>query len=248
MLKIKILILLLLIWIKEQTFAAFYTLDYPPFSCSHEQATKGISIHFVREILKLVDIKEEIILGNWSVGLEKAKKNEIDGIFPAIKTKEREEYLIFPAEILFTENIVAIGKNSSEINTIDDISKLTGKKICTGKGFSLGNKIDNLIKQKKIIKVDETGVRNCLTSVLDNKVDYFLSDKLIAEFALIHFDDKDKILAISEKILDSTPNYLAFTKKSKYLKKIPEIELAIKKLKQENFIKQLMTKEFNDCF
>lgn len=248
MLKIKILFLLLFTLIMEQALAAFYTLDYPPFSCTHEQATKGISIHFVRELLKITDIKEEIIIGNWAEGIEKAKKNEIAGIFPAIKTKEREEFLIFPTETLFTENIVAIGKNSSELNTIDDISKLTGKKICTGKGFSLGNKIDNLIKQKKIIKEEEKDVRNCLTSVLNNKVDYFLADKLIAEFALIHFNDKDKTLAISEKILDSTTNYLAFTKKSKYLKKIPEIELAIKKLKQENFIKQLMTQEFNDCF
>ncbi|WGL59124.1 transporter substrate-binding domain-containing protein [Pigmentibacter sp. JX0631] len=248
MLKIKIFIFLFLSLLTKNSFAAFYTLDYPPFSCTHEQATKGISIHFVREVLKLVDIKEEIIIGNWSVGLEKAKKNEIDGIFPTIKTTERNDFLIFPKETLFTENIVAIGKNTPELNLIDDISKLAGKKICSGKGFSLGNKIDTLVKEKKIIREDETDVKFCLSSVLSNKVDYFLADKLIAEFALIHFENKENNLAIAEKILDSTPNYLAFTKKSKYIKKIPEIELNIKKLKQENFIKQLMTKEFKDCF
>ncbi len=245
--KVKKFILFISLFIAGKANAVFYTLEYPPFSCLNEQAPKGIAIHFIKEIFKLTNIKEDVVISNWENALEKAKKQEIDGIFPAIKTKNREEFLIFPNESIFSEEIIFIGNKDDVEKTETNISELNGKKICSGKGFSLGKHIDELTLNHKIIREDEEKVFNCVNKVLNKEVDFFIADKLIAAIALMHAGKKAESLFTSKKILESTPNYLAIAKKSKYINKIKEIENTIAKLKKENFIKKIMTEDFKDC-
>lgn len=244
---IKKILLILLITIASKSYATFYTLEYPPFSCLHEQSAKGISIHFIKEIFKLTDIKEDIAISNWENALEKAKKQEIDGIFPAIKTKNREDFLIFPNESIFTEEIITIGDKDEVIKVENNIEELKGKKICSGKGYSLGKIIDELSSNNKIIREDEDNITNCITKLLNKDADFFIADKLIAAVTLMKSGAKAESLYTSKKVIESTPNYLAITKKSKYTNKIREIEKVIAKLKKENFIKKIMTEDFKDC-
>ncbi len=244
---IKKILLFLSILVAGKSYATFYTLEYPPFSCLHEQTAKGISIHFIKEIFKLTNIKDDIVISNWENALEKAKRQEIDGIFPAIKNKNREDFLIFPNESIFTEEIIAIGDKDEVTKIENNIEELNGKKICSGKSYSLGKKIDELSSNNKIIRVDEEDINDCITKILKKDADFFIADKLIASITLMKSGAKAESLYTSKKVIESTPNYLAIAKKSKYANKIKEIEKVIAKLKKENFIRKIMTEDFKDC-
>lgn len=242
----KVLFFIVLLF-SESAYADFYTLDYPPYSCSPEQIPRGVSIHFLREVFKLTKINTNIVISNWDVALEKAKKQEIDGIFPAIKTNERTQFLTYTQEPLFTEEIVLLGKKEAVLNVEKEFNEIEGKTICSGKGFSLGSKIDELTSHKKLIRVDAANLKGCLKKIMDGSVDFLVADKLIAGITLKQFGAQEEQFYLSQKVIESTPNYLALSQKSFFINKIKDLDKAIKKLKQENYIKKLITEDFKEC-
>ena len=226
----------------------FQTTEYPPYVCAKHPNPKGLAISYISELLASMKLNAKIEVVPWSRALTKSKLGINDAIFPAAKTSERENFLLYSKEPIFIEEIVAIGKSSATKKLSGEISDFTGKKICSAQGYSIGQKIDAAQKQGLFLRISESSQDECLNDVINEVCDFYLTDKIMAESILKKLNPiKSEKISISNKIYESTPTYIAFSKSGKLVDKINEINVIISKINAEHLKSDQNIFNFKDC-
>lgn len=248
MIKIYLLLLLPLLFSKN-VFAKFkfYTLEYPPYSCLANGKVTGVAVVYVQEIAARLKIEAEITIVPWARALAQAQIGLIDGIFPSLQTKDREGYLFFPKQQLFQEEIVLVGRKASIDQLTGKLSDLRGKKICAGKGFSLGSAMDQGYANGEWLRIDREVSHDCLGVVQNGDVDFYATDKLTITAIRNNRPDKFKNLSISSVSYAVTPTYLAITKNSQLFSKAAEISLVIEDLQNSSSFQKVLAETLKAC-
>lgn len=187
------------------------TIDYPPYIYAADQNLQGISIDLLSTLLTETNIKAEINIYPWKRALRLVEAGELDAVFPALKTLERERYLQFMDDVFYEEHVSAFYLNGNAYTYDAGLHFLKGSRVCLQRGFSVGEKMDQFFSAGHAIKVQVSEQTDCVRLMEKNAIEFYISDRLSGELAIKKMNLHHRILPLSEAI-QRTPTYIAFSR------------------------------------
>ena len=175
----------------------------------------------------------------WGRALINTSAGKVQGLFPTFKTSEREKFAIFMDEVLFDENIIAVKNSVSHKKwSQDSFKNLT---VCLVNNWSYGAKFDALVEQNSFAGIVHVkAARQCLEILLLNRVDFWVNNEFGVRY-LAAIYEAEKNIHFEAKVIDSTPSYLAFSKKGKTTKEeIAKLDAILKQMKLNGEYEQLI--------
>ena len=173
----------------------------------------------------------------WKRALLMAEAKKVDGIFGLRKTKNRQQWLIFPDEPLM--NITStIYKLVDDPFVYKDVPSLKGKIIGVIKGYTYGNKFDNSTSFRK---EEVKNIRQNFLKLLAGRIDLVAGYRIVGNHILKAMNLEDKIVACPVAI-HVTPLYIGFTRKPGNGKISRKFSRKLKDFKKTDKCDELMRK------
>lgn len=222
------------IWSEEKVVIVSGHPDWKPVMYKDGDAIAWIWVDVVSQVFKDLGIKvEPKYAGSWDVVQENAKNGLIDLIVALYKTKEREQYLDY--SISYTTDPIVLFFNQWKSFVYDKKDSLAGKKWIATVWDSYGQELDDYIVSAKLDMTRVETPKEAFEQLQKGEVDYFIyslyaGQKLINELSLTWLEESS--------IVSSQPFYIGISKKSPYIKYIPQINASLEKMITENKIPQ----------
>ncbi|MCY9844574.1 substrate-binding periplasmic protein [Vibrio caribbeanicus] len=215
------------------------TTEYPPYVYLDGNEVNGVAVELIEYIYGELGESIDISVLPWGRALVNTSAGKVQGLFPTFKTSEREEFAIFMDEVLFDENIIAVKNSVSQKRwSRDNFKNLT---LCLVNNWSYGANFDALVEQKSFAGIVYVkAARQCLEILLLNRVDFWVNNEFGVRY-LAAIYEAEKNIHFEAKVIDSTPSYLAFSKKGKITKEeIAKLDTILKQMKLNGKYKQLI--------
>jgi polar amino acid transport system substrate-binding protein len=111
----------------------FVTFEYPPLEFEGEQGwAQGIAVEIVRKVMHNLDYGLQINVFPWTRALDMVRTGRADAIFTAYKNSAREQFLNYPDEILFRQEVYFYRKKGSQVEFDGNLTSLHDKTIRGG--------------------------------------------------------------------------------------------------------------------
>ncbi|WP_208888177.1 substrate-binding periplasmic protein [Vibrio anguillarum] len=198
------------------------TLDYPPYITQDKDKLDGVAVRLLRDIFQQIDTPIKINILPWGRAISYVENGTADAIFTAFKTPEREKFADYNNEVLFNQNIIIIRPNVSHV--IWDKSNIKELSICLVNNVSYGTWLDSMLAQnnfKAIYKVNSA--EQCVLMLLSNRVDFWVNNEFGARYIAAQMGVTNDIY-LETPPLESTPSYIAFSKKNQHLDLVKKID------------------------
>lgn len=208
--------------------------DYPPYEFMDNSHPQGISVEIVKEVFRRMEQPIKIKVLPWSRSLQFLKTGEIDIVIEVIKTKDRMEFMDFSTEILMIETTSLFVLESSNITFEGDLSKLKNYTFGIRKDFSYGKIFDNALKNNVITNyVIQIYDNNRLLDLLaTKKIDIYVGDNYSTLYQYQISGIVEKIKKLTPDV-ESTPTYVAFSKKRELTKIREQFDFTLAELKSD---------------
>lgn len=218
--------------------------DYPPVMWEENGKLVGVGPQLAAKIFNELGVPFEIkFTGPWKRVQENARSGEIDIIVGLYSNTERRSYMVYTIPYMTDPTSIFVMKE--KIFSFNKWENLIGKKGITMYGDSFGEELDGFIEEKltmhKAYNVDT------IFKLLDTgRSDYILWGYYPCLVNVYANGYKDKIIPLPQYVVVENM-YMAFSKKSKYVHLVPEVNKIIKKIKTEGHIEN-WTKKYLDHF
>ncbi len=189
------------------------TLQYPPYEYEENGKTKGIAVDLVRAAFKKIEQPVSISVMPWIRALIMIEKGNVDAIFTAFKTPEREKFADYSKEVLMPQEVSLFALKDSKVTFDGDLSKLYGYLVGMVRKVSYGKKFDDFARENKEVKlyVIKTGELN-MNMLLIKRIDILISNRHGAYFILSNMGRTEEVEEL-KPVVESVPSYIAFSKK-----------------------------------
>jgi len=153
---------------------------WPPFDFYEDGRTKGYSMDYTREIVKIAGFEIEFVHGSsWGDVVAMFERGELDVLTAYEPTKERREIAFFTEPILETFDAAFIASDGEEIS---DYKNLFGKKVAVVKGYDVEKEIIKNYPQIEAVIV-ETPLEG-LKKLSLKEVDVFLENQSVGAYLI----------------------------------------------------------------
>ncbi|OOF22018.1 hypothetical protein BZJ17_07320 [Salinivibrio sp. IB574] len=187
------------------------TLEYPPYITRDGNVVDGVAVELVERVFKEMDKPISIQVLPWGRAINYVETGEADGIFTAFKTDERETFARYIDEVLFDQNIVAIGNKAANVTW--DKNTINQFQICLINNVSYGKWLDDMVAQNRFKGVRRvSSPEQCVQLLQANRVDFWVNNEFGARYVAVQMGVQSDI-AIQTPPIESTPSYIAFSKK-----------------------------------
>lgn len=171
-------------WRNQSEQLIFSTGEFPPYVYTENGEPKGIAYEIVVETLKDMGITPVIVFEPWQRGVFELKSGRRMASFPYLRTPERERRYVF-SEILtpvaLDDNyFMGYNRSSELLASIKDWKDLEGYKI----GGVAGNYYEELFKSRGVMYDVSSTELECLTKMIDGKVDFAVFNPLVVKHLL----------------------------------------------------------------
>jgi polar amino acid transport system substrate-binding protein len=222
---------------KGRTLIASGHPDYPPVMWREGDYIAGVGT----DILKLAFEGRDITVdskfrGSWREVLENAKEGGIDAIVGMYITEERRRAFEFSVPYMKDPVVIFVAKD--KVFPFKKWDDLKGKRGTSVVGDGYGQEFDRFIARNltvtRALKAEDS-----FKKLLSGDADYFICAMYSGLLEAQKLDISDKIeylptYAVAESL------YIAVSKKSKYLKYLPEINKRIEALTKDGAIDKLI--------
>ncbi|MEZ8102101.1 substrate-binding periplasmic protein [Vibrio bivalvicida] len=241
----KTLMLLILLCVSFTSSAQIklVTLEYPPYITNDEGELDGVAVKLVERLFTQLGKPIEIEVLPWGRAINYIEMGQADGIFTAFKTAKRETFANYIDEALFNQNIVAIkNKKSNALWSKDNISQA---RICLINNVSYGKWLDEAVEQKLFSGVHRVRTaQQCVKLLQTNRVDFWINNEFGARYVAVKMEVQDQ-LSIETPPIESTPSYIAFSKKGNVRpEQVQQINAAVVQMKASGEYDQLIDAYF----
>ena len=205
-----------------------------------EGSLVGPSIEIMSLIFNELGITVKPVPLPWARAIEYLKTGEIDAIVPIFDSDERSRFAKFSIVFDLVETRVFTRKGKfDDFTTWDD---LKGHQGIVVRGRSEGIKFDNYVAEN--LKLEEiNSLEQVIRMIMMGRVDYGI-DKyydIIAESKKLGLFEKIAFMPVS---ISTNESFIGISKKSPFLKYLPQINEIIKQLNQEGTIRELLIENF----
>ncbi|KPA15300.1 amino acid ABC transporter periplasmic protein [Candidatus Magnetomorum sp. HK-1] len=204
-----------------------HSIDMAPIPPgSNSKKLQGYSWDILRESLHAMGYSIELKLYPWARAMEQTKKGLVDVLFPAGKTKERENIFYFSQESVDHVNFLVYLRKDSQI-AWDGLTSLKGLRIGVMRGWNYGEKWNafDLVEKYEINRIIQ-GFK-----MLEKKrLDGFAGYEINFDYAL----KKEKIKSLFKKSppFDSNAEFLVGLKNKRVMQIIKDFDEGKKKIIQ----------------
>ncbi|WP_227421927.1 substrate-binding periplasmic protein [Pacificispira spongiicola] len=195
-------------WAAEPRPVTIATLDFPPY-VSNRLPNKGWAWEVARTVLRQQGYEPNLLIMPWIRALKFAEEGEVDALFMANKTPEREKWAVFSDPI--GEEVSVAFKLRDRQFGIRDLSDLATHTVVALRG---SNAFD-VLRRGGVEAVPVSEMLNGFQMVLQGRADMFVTDRFAGRaFLRQHFtDDLVNRINIEQHLVDVNRLHLAISKK-----------------------------------
>lgn len=154
------------------------TADLPPYvTLNNDKQAEGLFIDMLNKVQQKSSIKITIFVMPWGRAINEVKKGTVDAIMPALWSKERAEFLVYPTLPFYNFSQSVLIKRIEDDFDFTNLQAISPQKVI-GKVRSVmvDEEFDNLVKHGKL-SIYETNKLDQILLMLDQKkVDLVASD------------------------------------------------------------------------
>lgn len=214
---------------------------YDPISFEENGEAVGISSDVIREAFKRMGSKVKLQLVPWKRAQEMAKNGEVDGVFSAYKTPQREEIYAFPREEILVEKNVFVVRKDSDLTYDGDMSKMAKYGIGTLTGYAT---LEKYLETGILTKVDRSATtEEALNKLINGErgVDLVVNTNYILGYTAKKMGKSAAIKELPVPVSEN-PSYLAFTKKKDLRGVMEKFEIELKNMKADGTFDRIVQK------
>jgi polar amino acid transport system substrate-binding protein len=225
----------------EETLTAC-CVDYPPFVIQGEEGKlTGVIPEALEIIFKKFNITfDAIMIGNWKRCQYSVRKGRIDMFMAAVINEERQSYAVYTrTPIISTPTVIFVWKGKEF--GFEQWEDLTGKKAGIRLGISFGKDFDTFL-EKNMKEISKASTDLQLYKMLEaGRID-FVPNGLYAGLMTIKKSGFEGKIVPLEIPINEEDLYAPISKKSRYLKYLPQYEAELEKLRADGTIDRLVDK------
>lgn len=214
-----------------------------PFTWVKENKMVGMTVELCNKIFAGMGIQVKYEIRPWKRALNETKKGEIDMLLALYMTEERKKD--FEYTIPYSQEPVSVFVNKNKSFALAKWDDLIGRTGCTPLGESLGQELDQFIKEKLTIQRADT-LNECLPMLEKGRFDYVIFSKYHVQMELRKMNLLDKIEVLPYN-MTSEEVYMAFSKKSDFVKLVPKVNSEITRLIQDGTVEKLLDNALVDA-
>ncbi|OEU64814.1 MAG: hypothetical protein BA863_09065 [Desulfovibrio sp. S3730MH75] len=214
------------------------TDPFPPYYYEEDGKAYGLQYELIAATLKKMNKSFTIEFVPWKRALLIAKNKISDAIPGVLKTKDREQWLIYPEEPVITTKVVIFHRKEESFQ-YKNISSLTGKRIGTVKEYHYGKEFD---QSTLFIRDEVCSLEQNFRKLLAGRIDLVISFKPVGLYTLYKLNLSDRV-SYSLAPVHQAEMYMAFTKKPGNEHIAAEFSRVLKEIKKTpGYVKSLRKK------
>ena len=213
--------------------------EWEPIMYQSGDKIVGVGPELVEKIFSQLGIEvNSNFAGAWDVVQAKAKTGEVDVLVAAYKTDERETYMDYSN--VYIKDPIAIFVNKENKFNYGEWDDLIGKRGTATIGDSYGQEFDTYIEDNlNVARVENTS--QAFDLLAKNRADYFIYALYSGNSEIKKQNYSDRIEALPKYA--ATENfYITISKKSPYVKYLPQVNELIEKYREDGTIDALVEK------
>ncbi len=208
--------LLPVIWLEASADPASLRLcseDWPPYEYHVDGKARGLSHDIVVAVLERMGVGvAEATSVAWIRGLEAIRSGEMDLLYSALKTPEREEYAFFPSEALANSKWVLFALKSREDNlAYSDVSELKGKTVGVVRGYVYPKEFIDQVRAIGTVEERTLSVDN-IRKLSTGRIDYAIEDELVGLHLIDRIGMRGAVIPLRERVIVERPVFAMFSK------------------------------------
>lgn len=216
---------------------------WPPFVLGKEgsPATGGVGVTLINAIFDRIDNTHvHIPLMPWKRVLNNVRQGRVDGTQFLYKTPERSEYMVFSDPLFLSQDLAWYSKihhpNGLSWQTIDDLKPYT---IGGVSGYSYSPDIDKAKEKNALKYVEADNTEQLFTMLVGGRIDIALANKVVGTSQVKLHAPERPIIAM-DKAIAQEHFYIGISKKRQGQLLVSDINKALKTLKAEGMIEQII--------
>jgi polar amino acid transport system substrate-binding protein len=188
------------------------TLEFPPYEFQEDGKARGIAVDVVTEAMRRLGHTVEVRVYPWARALDAARSGDVDGLFTAYKTPDREAFLDYSGETLVPQIVSLFVVEGSPIRFDGSLSKLAGSSFGIVNQLSYGKVFDQAMQDGTLKKLEKTNDTALSAKMLvAGRFDILVSNKYVALYNFKKLGIQGKIRELTP-VVEDVPSYIAFTK------------------------------------
>ena len=214
--------------------------DSPPVSWDKSTKLMGVGPELATKILSELKVPfSTTVEGSWQQVQDKTRDGAVDMIVAAYDNEERRAYMDY--SIPFMESPVVIVVKKGNKFPLSSWKPLIGKKGVAHSGESFGEKFDAFIKTD--LDVSYLPYERAFQMLAEDTADYLIIDLYPAIIYSKLLRSEGKIEFIDTPV--SVQHFhMTISKKSPYIKLLPEINKKIAQLNEQKYTKNLVIEQY----
>ena len=227
----------------DDTVIACGETSFPPFNWKEGEKIIGVAPEAARIIFEGIGINFDCRdHGPWKRCQYYVKKGSVDMFVAGYINDERKKYAVFPKIYLYEDPAAVFVWKGNEFS-FEKWEDLIGKRIGRILGGSLGKDFDSFIEKNLDTEYVATWIQNFKKLEL-KRIDFFATGLFPGIIMTKRFGYEGKVIPLKNPI-KTNYLYFAFSKKSKFLKYMPQVEAGLQKLREDGTIEKLIQKYIN---
>lgn len=210
--------------------------EWAPFRIMNEKEYKGIDFDLWKVVEEELGITVKFERYPWGRALERMQTGQVDAMSGLAYTEERAKFYIYSKLPYYTCTTVFYTQKGlgSKINTYNDLYKLESIGYVIGSAYF--DKFDTDGRLKKV----EVATEGQLLKLLETKrLDSIIGTECQVDYELAKLKISNKFEKSNYRPDNAVNLYVAFSKKSKNIKLLEEINQLLLKLKEEEWSKKV---------
>jgi polar amino acid transport system substrate-binding protein len=214
--------------------------DWPPFSWRSHDKIVGVGPELTEIVFH--DLGLQVVsksIGNWKREQVQAEAGLVDVVVAIYLTEERGKYLAYTAAPFMEDaNVVWVAKGKGfHFSKWED---LIGKTGCAMLGESYGEQFDLFIRQK--LRIDWVNTpQQILQKLVLGRADYYPFSLYGGQIQVRQLGFADRVVALPQ-VISKAGVYIAISRKSNFVKYLPQIEAAVAKRRADGTVDRLVQK------
>ena len=213
------------------------THEFAPYIIVEEGEVSGIEADLLALIGDELNVSFEINIIPWARALEAARMDQIDCVFAAFRTPERETFLDYTEVPLHVSEMAIYTRQGADIQ-VRTMLDLKGMVIATVRGFVNSPKLEELSASGDVTLVEITEIDQTFDLLRKGRVDMVIYNKLVGDFYLSDADFV-RVRPLSD-VFAEVPSYVTFAKSRNHRELIKKFDAVLVRAFQDGRYKSIV--------
>ncbi|NRD73190.1 transporter substrate-binding domain-containing protein [Shewanella sp. VB17] len=225
-------------------------VEYPPFMFTNTDTNTmdGKVINVVEAVFKRMEQQIELRIVPWSRGLKLLREGKADGVIEIFKNAERQTYLDFSHVSLMNEVVSFFVVEDSKIRFDGDLAQLSQYHFGARQDYSYGSEFDGAVTDKVISNLSlYVELERLLLELCTGELDIVIGERHVVAYreSLLkglktHSIKRCKKIKELSPSVQSTPAYIAFSKKRELIDIRDNFDKILTKMKQDGSYQKII--------